>query len=58
MPKTKINRAAVLAAQNTTCPGCGYAITPAEIQRISTAEMKCQKCGTVFEAGKATAKER
>ena len=41
----KIHRAAVLAAQNTTCPACGYAITPAEIQRVSTEEMKC---GSVF----------
>jgi hypothetical protein len=38
MPKSKINGAAVLAAQNTTCPACGYAIPPAEIQRVSTTD--------------------
>jgi ribosomal protein S27AE len=58
MHKNKINRAAVMAAQNTACPSCGYSIPPAEIQRVSTEQMKCPKCGSVFEAGKATARER
>ena len=52
MRKSKINRAAVMAAQNTACPSCGYSIPPAEIQRVSTEEMKCPKCGSVFDAGK------
>jgi predicted RNA-binding Zn-ribbon protein involved in translation (DUF1610 family) len=34
---------------------CGYSIPPAEIQLISTEEMKCPKCGSVFVAGKASA---
>jgi predicted RNA-binding Zn-ribbon protein involved in translation (DUF1610 family) len=32
---------------------CGYSITPAEISRVSFTEMKCPKCGKVFEAVKA-----
>ena len=54
MPKNKIHRAAVLSAQNTTCPACGYKIPPAEILRVSTQEMKCPKCGDVFVPGKTT----
>jgi hypothetical protein len=34
MHKNKINRAQVMAALNTTCPSCGYSISPAEIVRI------------------------
>ena len=54
MHKNKINRAAVMASLNTPCPSCGYSIPPGEIQRVSTEEMKCPKCGSVFAAGKAT----
>ncbi len=43
MHKNKIHRADVMAAQNTTCPSCGYSIPPAEIQRVSTEEMKCPR---------------
>jgi len=32
---------------------CSYSITPAEISRVSFTEMKCPKCGKVFEAVKA-----
>jgi hypothetical protein len=56
MPKTKINRAAVVAAIHTVCPSCSYPIPPAEILRVSGTEMKGPKCGNVFEAGKATAR--
>jgi ribosomal protein S27AE len=52
MHKNKIHRADVMAAQNTTCPSCGYSIPPAEIQRVSSEEMKCSKCGSVFVAWK------
>ena len=58
MRKNKMNRADVMAAQTTACPSCGYSIPPAEIQRVSTEEMKCPKCGSVFEAGKTAARER
>jgi ribosomal protein S27AE len=50
MHKNKINRAKVLAALNTTCPECGYSISPAEIVRIDFERMKCTKCGLVFAA--------
>jgi ribosomal protein S27AE len=51
MRKTKINRAAVMASLNTACPSCGYSIPPGEILRVTTEEMKCPKCGSVFAAG-------
>jgi ribosomal protein S27AE len=51
MRKTKINRAAVMALLNTACPSCGYSIPPGEILRVTTEEMKCPKCGSVFAAG-------
>ena len=51
--KNKIDRAKVMAALNTVCPSCGYAITPREISRVSFTEMKRPKCGIVFEAGKS-----
>ena len=54
--KNKIHRVDVMAAQNAACPSCGYSIPPAEIQRVSTEEMKCPKCGSVFVAGKTTAR--
>jgi len=50
MQKNKINLEKVLAALNTTCPSCGYSITPAEIVRIDSERMRCPKCGTVFDA--------
>ena len=52
MRKNKINRADVMACQNTVCPSCGYPTPPAEILPVSTEEMKCPKCGSVFAAGK------
>lgn len=55
MPKNNLNRAAVLAAQNTTCPACGYSIAPREIVRVNMESMKCPKCGDVFVPGKTAA---
>jgi hypothetical protein len=54
--KNKIDRAKVMAALNTICPSCRYAITPAEISRVSFTGMKYPKCGSVFEAGKTISK--
>jgi ribosomal protein S27AE len=48
--KQKGNREKVQAALNTTCPKCGYSITPAEIRRVSFDTMKCPECGEVFTA--------
>jgi predicted RNA-binding Zn-ribbon protein involved in translation (DUF1610 family) len=50
MHKNKINRAQVMAALNTTCPSCGYSISPAEIVRIDFERMCCPKCGAAFSA--------
>jgi ribosomal protein S27AE len=50
MQRKKIDRAKVLAALNTTCPSCGYSISPAEIVRVDMQRMKCPKCGAVFDA--------
>ena len=52
MHKNKINLAKVLASLNTTCPLCGYSITPAEIVRIDFERQKCPKCGEIFDAAK------
>jgi ribosomal protein S27AE len=52
MPKNKVNLSNVLAALNTTCPLCGYSITPSEIVRIDFERQKCPKCGETFDAGK------
>jgi ribosomal protein S27AE len=57
MRKNKIHRAAVMASLNTACPSCGYSIPPGEILRVSTEEMKCPKCGSVFAAGATSAQE-
>jgi len=53
MQKNKINLAKVLAALNTTCPSCGFSISPAEVVRIDFERMRCPKCGAIFESGKA-----
>ena len=37
MRRNKIHRAAVMAAQSTACPSCGYSVSPAEIQPIDNA---------------------
>lgn len=50
--KNKIDRVKILAALITTCPSCGYSISPAEIVRVDE-RMRCPKCDHVFEAGKA-----
>jgi predicted RNA-binding Zn-ribbon protein involved in translation (DUF1610 family) len=52
MPRGKINLQKVLASLNTPCPGCGHLITPAEINRVSWEEIKCPKCGLVFDPQK------
>src|SRR5215471_15874660 len=52
MQRKKIDLKKVLAAMNTTCPGCRYEITPAEIQRIDFERMRCPKCRLVFDARK------
>ena len=49
MPRGKIDLQKVLASLNTPCPGCGHQITPAEINRVTWDEIKCPKCGLVFD---------
>jgi hypothetical protein len=51
MQRKKIDIKKVLASLNTTCPECGYSITPAEIVRIDFERMKYPKCGKIFAAG-------
>jgi len=48
--RKKIDLKEILAAMNTTCPGCGHEITPAEIQRVDFERMICPKCGQIFDA--------
>jgi predicted RNA-binding Zn-ribbon protein involved in translation (DUF1610 family) len=47
--RKKIDLQKVLASLNTPCPGCGHLITPAEINRVTWDEIKCPKCGLVFD---------
>jgi ribosomal protein S27AE len=48
MQRKKIDLKTVLASLNTTCPSCGYSISPAEIVRIDFERMLCPKCAAVF----------
>ncbi len=59
MRKNKINRATIMAALNTTYPSCGYSIPPPEIQRVSSAQMKCPavwECVCGWEEGEGVLK--
>jgi hypothetical protein len=38
----------VLASLNTTCPKCGFAITPDQVKRVDFERMECPKCGEKF----------
>jgi predicted RNA-binding Zn-ribbon protein involved in translation (DUF1610 family) len=51
--RKKIDWKKVQAALTTTCPKCGYEITPAEIVRVSWEEIQCPKCGAWFDAAEA-----
>ena len=53
MHKNKINRAKVLAALNTTCPSCGVSLPPAGVVQVDFEQMRCPKCGHVFDARKS-----
>jgi hypothetical protein len=53
MQSKRIDLSKVLQAMNTTCPGGGYSITPAEIVTIDFERQKCPKCGMVFDARKS-----
>ena len=57
MHKNRINRGKVMAALNTSCPSCGYSISPAEIVRIDFERQKCPKCGGVFMAKAQTVRK-
>jgi predicted RNA-binding Zn-ribbon protein involved in translation (DUF1610 family) len=50
--RKKIDWQNVQAALTTTCPNCGYEITPGEIVRPSWDEIQCPKCGTKFQPSK------
>jgi ribosomal protein S27AE len=47
----KINLEKVLALLNTTCPKCGFAITPDQVKRVDFERMECPKCGEKFRPG-------
>jgi hypothetical protein len=49
MPRGKIDLQKVLASLNKPCPGCGHQITPPEIDRVTWDEIKCPKCGLIFD---------
>jgi len=46
MPARKrINLEKVMASLATACPQCGHEITPAEVLRINSTQVRCPKCG-------------
>jgi DNA-directed RNA polymerase subunit RPC12/RpoP len=49
MPRrSKIDLEKVKASLSTQCPYCEHQITPAEIRRVSTDQVRCPKCGATF----------
>jgi predicted Zn finger-like uncharacterized protein len=48
--RKKINLEKVNAALSTLCPECGHEITPAEVLRINSTQVRCPKCGVIFTA--------
>jgi len=52
MQRKKIDLEKILANMNALCPSCGYSIPPAEMMRIDFHQMRCPKCGHVFDAKK------
>jgi len=50
MPRSrKIDLAKVRASLNTTCPKCGFTITPDLVKRLDFDRMECPKCGEKFQ---------
>jgi predicted RNA-binding Zn-ribbon protein involved in translation (DUF1610 family) len=52
--RRKINLEKVLASLATPCPHCGYQIPPAEIQRPTSGQVTCPKCGATSEPSTPT----
>jgi hypothetical protein len=48
--RKKINLEKVNAALATPSPQCGHEITPAEVLRINSAQVRRPKCGVIFTA--------
>jgi len=49
MPRSrKIDLDKVLASLNTTCPKCGFIITPDPVRRLDFERIECPKCGEKF----------
>jgi ribosomal protein S27AE len=46
----KINLEKALASLNTTCPKCGFTITPDKVKRVDFERIECPKCGERFAA--------
>jgi len=49
----KINLERVLASLNTTCPKCGFTITPDLVKRMDFERIECPKCGEEFQPNAA-----
>ena len=52
MQRKKIDLKKVLESLITVCPSCGVSISPAEVMRVDAEQMRCPKCGNIFEAKK------
>jgi uncharacterized protein (UPF0212 family) len=52
MPRLrKINREKVQVSLDTTCPKCGFSISPAQIRRVDVEQVVCPECGEKFQPG-------
>ena len=57
MPRSqKIDLAKVQASLNTTCPKCGFTITPDQVKRVDFERMECPKCGEKFQSNRVACK--
>jgi predicted RNA-binding Zn-ribbon protein involved in translation (DUF1610 family) len=49
--RRKINLEKVKASLATPCPQCEHEITPAEVLRVNSTQVRCPKCKTIFAPG-------
>jgi hypothetical protein len=48
MPRNRINFEKIRASLDTTCTACGFAISPADVQRVDFEHIRCSNCGKDF----------
>jgi predicted RNA-binding Zn-ribbon protein involved in translation (DUF1610 family) len=48
MPRNKIDLEKIHASLNTICTFCGFAISPADVERTDFEHIRCPNCGQEF----------